>query len=134
MGYQESFVYASKHNIKANHEHINAILQMFKKYNIRCANDMIASCVCRIHFNEAVGGFKKGMEMLVVTGERDPQRSPFLLFDGRQIPTFTKEEQAIISKIHIDFIESRWDICEAERTPAITVEHLNLQPEERRIL
>lgn len=48
--------------------------------------------------------------------------------------TGTMEEQAIISKIHIDFIESRWDICEAERTPAITVEHLKLQPEERRIL
>ena len=128
MGYQESFIYTSKRNTKANHEHIEEILRMFQKYNIRCADDMLASCVCRLYFNEAVGEFKKGMEMLVICGERGPQRSPSLLFDGR--PNLTKEEQKIISKIHIDFIESRWDICEAEKTDAITVEKLNLQPEE----
>ena len=126
MGYQESFIYTSKHNIKANHEHIEEILKMFQKYNIRCADDDIASCVCRLHFNEAVCGFKKGMEMIVIAGERGAQRNGWLLFDGR--PILDNEEQKLISKIHVDFIESRWDICEAERTPAITVEQLNLQP------
>ena len=126
MGYQESFIYTSKSNIKANHEHIEQILQMFQKYNIRCADDDIASCVCRLYFNENVGEFKKGMEMLVTAGERGAQCSPYLLFDGRAIQT--KEEMKIISKIHIDFIESRWDICKAERTEAITVEQLDLKP------
>lgn len=129
MGYQESFIYTSKRDIKANHEHIEQILQMFKKHNIRCAGDMLASCECRLHFNEDVGEFKKGMEMLVICGERGPQRSPWLLFNGRPILTFTKEEQEIISKIHIDYIESRREILAAERTEAITVEQLNLQPE-----
>ena len=126
MGYQESFIYTSKHNIKANHEHIEEILKMFQKYNIRCADDDIASCVCRLHFNESVGEFKKGMEMLVIAGERGAQRSPLLLFDGRAIQT--KEEMKIIRAIQIDYIESRWDICEAERTEAITVEQLDLKP------
>ena len=126
MGYQESFIYTSKTNIKANHDNIEKILQMFKKHNLRCADDMLASCDCRLYFNEDVCGFKKGMEMLVICGERGPQRSPWLLFEG--IP-LSIEAQKLIRKIHIDFIESRWDICKAERTPAITVEQLNLKPE-----
>ena len=131
MGYQESFVYTSKHNVKANHERIEAILQLFKKYNLHCADDMFASCVCRLYFNENVGRFKKGMEMLVISGERGAQRSPGLLFDDgrRQLSAFTKEERKLISKIRMDFIESRWDICEAEKTGAITVEQLDLQSE-----
>ena len=126
MGYQESFIYTSKHNIKTNHNQIEEILQMFQRHNVRCADDMLASCVCRLHFNEAVGEFKKGMEMLVITGERGPQRSPYLLFDCR--PNLTAKEQRLISKIHIDFIENRRDILDAEKTEAIMVEQLDLQP------
>ena len=126
MGYQESFIYTSKRNIKTNHNQIEEILQMFQRHNVRCADDMLASCVCRLHFNEAVGEFKPGMEMLVITGERGAQRSPYLLFDCR--PNLTAKEQRLISKIHIDFIEDHRDILEAEKTEAITVKQLDLQP------
>lgn len=123
MGYQESFIYTSKLNTKANKEHLDQIIQMFKKYNVRCNDDMLASCVCRLRFNKAVGGFKKGMEMLVICGERGPQRSQHLLFDGRPL---TEEEAKLASKIHIEFIEGHMDILEAEKTDAITVEKLEL--------
>ena len=126
MGYQESFIYTSKRNIKSNHDHIEEILQMFQKHNVRCADDMLASCVCRLHFNKPVGEFKQGMEMLVICGERGAQRNPSLLFDGR--PDLTENEKRIIRKIHIDFIENRREILEAEKTEAITVEQLDLQP------
>jgi hypothetical protein len=127
MGYQESFIYTSKSNIKSNHERIEEILETFQKNNIRCADDGIASCVCRLYFNEAVGGFKKGMEMLVICGERGAQRSPWLLFEGMPL---SMEAQKLIRKIKIEFIEDHFDILEAEKTDAITVEELNLQPKE----
>lgn len=126
MGYQESFIYTSKRNIKTNHNHIEEILQMFQRHNVRCADDMLASCVCRLYFNKAVGEFKPGMEMLVITGERGAQRSPYLLFDCR--PNLTTKEQRLINKINIDFIENRRDILDAEKTDAIIVEQLELHP------
>lgn len=127
MGYQESFIFTSKTNIKKNKENLDQIIQMFKSYNVRCDDDMLASCVCRLHFNEKVEGFKPGMEMLVICGERGPQRSPHLLFDGRPL---TDKEAKIVSKIQIEFIEGHRDILEAERTDAITVEQLSLKAQE----
>ena len=126
MGYQESFIYTSKRNIKTNHANIEKILHMFQKYNIRCANDWLAECVCRLYFNEPVGEFKKGMEMLAICGQRGSQRNHYLLFDGRL--DFAAKELRLIQKINIDFIESRREILEAEKTGAITVERLKLKP------
>lgn len=126
MGYQETLIYTSKSNVKMNCENIERILKMFKKYNICCDDDTVVRCVSRLHFNKPVGEFKEGMEMLVICGERSAQRNPDRLFEG--ISNLTVEEKEIISKIHIDYIENRRDILEAEKS-AIMVEQLNLQPE-----
>ena len=138
MGYQESFIYTSKSNVESNRQGIEKILAMFRKYNVRCADDAYADCVCRLHFNKRVSEFKKGMEMLVVCGERSAQRSPYMLFnldtqmfpnELAGMPELTDEELKFIRKIKIIFIEERWDILDAEKTDAITVEKLELRPD-----
>lgn len=128
MGYQETLIYTSKGNIKMNHEHIEEILKMFQRHNICCANDDIVCCVGRLHFNEAVGEFKKGMEMLYICGDRSAQRSPERLFEC--VSYLTLKEQETIGKIHIDFIEDCANVLNAIKKGSITMERLNLHPDE----
>lgn len=126
MGYQESFIYTKKNNVEANRRDIEKIISMFQKYNVRCSGDLLASCDCRLKFNEQVGKFPTGMEMLVVCGERSVQRSGLRLFDENSL---TLKEKALIRRIRIEPIENRWEILEAEQTDAITVEELSLRPD-----
>ena len=125
MGYQESFIYTRKNNVEANRQDIEKIISMFQKYNVRCSDDLLASCDCRLKFNDPVGKFPAGMEMLVVCGERSAQRSSLLLFDAKAL---TLSERALIRRIRIEPIENRWEILEAEGTDAISVERLSLSP------
>ena len=130
MGYQESFLYTSTLNLASNHKDIERILEIFRKYRIRCASDALAECVCRLHFNKAVPPFRKGMEMLVICGERSVQRSNRTLF-SRDYATennvnFSKDELRIMKKVKILFIENAMQICDAEKTPMITVEKVIL--------
>lgn len=131
MGYQESFIYTSTMNLKANRANIEQILQIFQKHNLRCASDMFAECVCRLHFNENVPPFRKGMEMLVICGDREVQRGYRGLFSlnrfDENAPRFSTAELKVIKKVKILFIEEAMQICAAEETSKITVEKLNLQ-------
>ena len=130
MGYQESFVYTSTLNMASNHKDIERILEIFRKYHIRCASDALAECVCRLHFNKAVPAFQKGMEMLVICGERSVQRSYKTLF-SRDYATannvnFSKDKLRIMKMVKILFIENALQICDTEKIPMITVEKVIL--------
>ena len=149
MGYQESFIFTNHYDVEKNNKDIEEILKIFKKYDVRCADDALASCTHKLHFNENVsgraGGFKdikmtfpKGMEMLVVCGERSTQRDVFELFapdfpqlTNKEISERTDEELELIQRVRICFIENLRFVCEAEKTDKITVEELNLNSEEK---
>lgn len=132
MGYQESYIYTSRLNPYANKRDIDALLALFKKYGIRCRDDLWAECVCRLHFNRRVHGFRKGMEMLVICGERSIQRSGNSLAGYRSsdnVPLILeKKEAALINRVKFLPIEDAMPICYAEKTDAITVEQLLLMP------
>lgn len=150
MGHQESFLYTNACDVEQNSKDIERILALFKKYNVRCTNDELAGCTHKLHFNDNLSGkggwfedepmfFRKGMEMLVVCGERSAQRSIERLFDGdwyNQGEEFlsawhqmTPEERKFASGIQIVFIENLRFVCEAEKTDKITLEELNVQPD-----
>lgn len=131
MGYQESFIFTSKLNLKRNQRDIDAIIALFQKYGIRCKDDLWAECVCRLHFNERVHGFRKGMEMLVICGERSVQRSGNSLA-GYRLPNnipliLEKKEAVLVNRIKFLPIEDAMPICYAENTNAITVTQLTLE-------
>lgn len=146
MGYQESYIYTDARDVEENKRDIEKILHIFQKYNVRCVNDGIAECTIKLHFNENVSGnagyfedepmfFQKGMEMLIVCGERSAQRSIPRLFDGEWTTVdvawnkLTSEEKRVVSKIKIAFVDNMRFILEAEKTDAITVTKLKLKPE-----
>lgn len=139
MGYQESFIFTNASNIQKNNADIEGILKIFRKYGVRCADDDMAECVCKLHFNENVSGykgwggtegrktFKQGMEMLVVCGERSEQRSPTVLFHGwdNRLP-LTEEEDALVGRVQIWFVENLEFVFEAEKDGRVSVERLSL--------
>lgn len=138
MGYQESFIYTNKSNVAANNKNIDRMIDFFKKYNVRCNGDPVVKCVCKIHFNERVHGFSKGMEMLVLSGERSAQRSPYAIFNIAPFALFEEtykgqkidpEDMKMICKTKILFIEEAMDICKAEKNGKVSIEEFSLQPE-----
>lgn len=136
MGYQESFVHTTCSNIEQNNSDIEKYIEMFKKYDVRCEKDMLASCVVKLHFNRDVGKYKKGMDILVISGERQAQRSCYDLFDveynygEKMAPKYTNEEYKLIERAKITFIEEQFDVLDAEEDGySIDIEELNLTPE-----
>lgn len=135
MGYQESFIHTNCSDIKQNNEDINKYIEMFKKYDIRCEGDDLASCVVKLHLNRDINIYKKGMDILVISGERQAQRSAYRLFDIDEeydkdmIPKYTEEELKLIKKAKITFIENAFDVLEAEKDGhSIDVKELSLIP------
>ena len=136
MGYQESFIHTTCSNVERNNSDIARYIEMFKKYDVRCEGDWLASCVCKLHFNKTVSKYKKGMDVLVIAGERQAQRWSGRLFDcdseyeeKDMRPQYTDEELKLIGRAKITFIEEEWGVLEAEKDESlITVEKLNLLP------
>jgi len=82
MGYQESFVYTNKKDIEKNNKDIKNILKLFKKYDIRLINDDSCNCIGVLRFNKDIGSrYPKGIEILIVVGERSEQRNSRFLFN-----------------------------------------------------
>ena len=136
MGYQESFIHTTCSNVERNNEDIQKYIELFKKYDVRCEGDWLASCITKLHFNKTVNKFKKGMDVLVISGERQAQRSANRLFDidyeldEDMIPKYTKEELKLIRRARITFIEEAFDVLEAEKDGhSIDIEEISLIPE-----
>ncbi|MBQ8998177.1 MAG: hypothetical protein IJ086_05740 [Clostridium sp.] len=121
MGYQESFIHTTCSNVERNNSDIVKYIEMFKKYDVRCQGDTLARCVCKLHFNKTVSKYKKGMDVLVVCGERQAQRWAERLFDCDseyrfdKTSEYTKEELKLIKRAKITFIEEERIVLEAEK-------------------
>ena len=132
MGYQESFVFTNKDDVNANHDDIEKILTIFKKYGVRCKGDWIATCACKLVFNKEIGEFKKGMEMLVISGDRGAQREIDNLFDiyddedEIEPINYTNEEMKLIKRVKMTGIENYPEILKAEENGDVTVKELRL--------
>ena len=107
MGYQESY-------IKAKNNNLESVLDIFKKYNIRCENDFFASCVAKITIQKNLYSVEhnkflaKGEEYLYISGDRSVQRDNICLFDiesKEDYESFSVEEREIIDNIDIIYTE-----------------------------
>ena len=136
MGYQESFVHTTKSNIERNNADLEKMLEIFKKHDVRCKGDWLASCVAKITFKKTVGPYKKGMQVLWITGERQAQRSGYRLFDlypeddDYNPDIYTKEEYKIINRAKLTFIDDILYLLDdiTEDSDKVDIEHLELQP------
>lgn len=109
MGYQESYISTK------NNKDLEKILDIFKKYNIRCEKDLFASCVAKITLKKDISSigdnaksFKEGKEFLYICGDRSAQRRNSDLFDiesDSDYQAFSLEEKRIIDDIDIIFTE-----------------------------
>lgn len=136
MGYQESYVHTTCSNVERNNEDIKRFIEIFKKYDVRCERDWLASCIMKLHFNKNIGKYKKGMDILVISGERQAQIDANMLFDidyrynEDKVPQYTKEELKLIKRARITFIGDALDVFEAEKDGySIDVEEISLIPE-----
>lgn len=142
MGYQESFIYFGV-NTEKNNDYIEKTLELFKKLDVRMADDYLASCVAKLTFKEDKYPwpmFDKGMQVLWIAGERQCQRNPFRLFDiyedqedNPNMKLLTKADKDLIKRINIiflDYFDS--DIIRkvvGEDSPYTDLEKLHLLPE-----
>lgn len=158
MEYQETFLFTSDSDLKQNKKDIEQIIQLFKKYHVRCADDKEAACTRRLHFNEDVTGnsqfnpmhsiaFKKGMEMLVLCGDKKTLSTPLALFDGewwnwasandgetlawdRMTPT----EQEIATRIQLIDVSKLSFVSDEKNKDKISVERLELHASESELV
>ena len=137
MGHQESYVYTNRStNIERNNEDIKKIIEIFKKYDIRCEGDWVCDCCGIVHIKKNIGLFKKGMDLLYVAGDRQAMRDCFRLFDiyfngtGRSADEFTPEEIKLMKRVKFAFIENVFYLIEAEKDKDILeFEELKLLPD-----
>lgn len=116
MGYQESFIHTVYSNVERNNKDINDILEIFKKYDVRCDGDDIAECVEKLRFKKNIDNYKKGMEILWISGDRQAQRGNFELFDlyfdekiNSDGNNYTKEEMKLINRVKLRFLDNIGD-------------------------
>jgi len=112
MGSQTTFI-----NTKRNSD-LDKIIGLFRKYNIRTADDDMCNCSARVTLNKqiratvdevwgSVGNditFKKGKQFLVMDGDRYYQRDIEEMFDTENIQ-YTDKELDLIYKIEITFAD-----------------------------
>ncbi|MCA1066042.1 hypothetical protein QTG56_25875 (plasmid) [Rossellomorea sp. AcN35-11] len=121
MGYQESFVIASFYDVEENNKGIARLLELFQIHDVRMHDDWLGSCVAKIHFLNDVyvsdfEAFRKGMDMLWVTGDRQCQRGTWRLFDYDteedllESDTLSKEDKGLILNSSIIFLEEVRDL------------------------
>lgn len=137
MGYQESYIHTTCSNVEKNNSDIEKFIEIFKKHDVRCQGDWLARCAFKLHFNKTISKYKKGMDVLVVTGERQAQRNCFVLFDcdrdydeGDMTPHYSDEEMQLIKRAKITFLEEEPQVWyEKEHGTSIDIEELILLPE-----
>ena len=81
MRIYESVIYADPSHPTENRLGIEALTDLFMKYSIRCDDDSYIKCVGKYVFNEKVGRFAKGCELLIVSGNPDDMEEITDLFD-----------------------------------------------------
>lgn len=130
MGYQESIIHTSLNNVEKNNKEIDQIISLFQKYGCRCEGDMFANCTDKLHFTRDIGKYKDGMNVLVVCGERDVQRSSKLLFNISPYSDsdIDKKDLHLIKKIKLTPLEDVLYILPMEDSGIITREKLTLVP------
>lgn len=136
MGYQAAFIHTTCSNVERNNSDLAKYIEIFKKYDVRCKGDWLADCVDMLHFNKTVGKYKKGMDILVISGERQAVRYAERIFDcdyeiGDRDKTslYTSEEMKLIKRARITFVEEAYyvmDILDDEEY--ITRKELKLEP------
>ena len=52
MDYQESYIFTDNKNIKKNNSDIAAIIDLFKKHDIRVSDDGVGQCVAKLTFKK----------------------------------------------------------------------------------
>lgn len=134
MGYQESIIHTNLKNVKKNNEEIERILKLFQKYDCRCHDDLFASCTHKLHFTEDMGKYKAGMDVLVICGERDSQRSGPNLFNVFSYSDWNKFEDKsdmffVKQKIYLTPLENVMYIIKGEESGKILQTKLNLVAE-----
>lgn len=111
MGHQIAFIYTHKTNPTKNNENIEKIIDIFKKYNIRCENDPCCTCYSTItlpkNYYTAAGTFKKGTTLLFLEGDRSRVRSNGRVFDQDipNPPQLTQDERQLLYKTQIVFVD-----------------------------
>lgn len=112
MGSQASFISTNRN------PDLDKIIALFKKYNIRTADDEMCSCYAKVTLNKqirlmvdevwgTVGNnqtFKKGKQFLLIEGERGYQSDIESMFDMDDIE-YTDKELDLIYKIEITFAD-----------------------------
>lgn len=133
MGYQESYLHTTTSNIERNNEDIQKVLEIFKKYDIRCLGDDMATCYLKVHCKKNCGKYKKGMDVLFIVGDRTAQRCNryvFNIFEPEDAEIFTKEELKIIDRVKITFYDDILYMSQYEQNKDATeVTELRLMPE-----
>lgn len=134
MGYQESLIHVSTSSVEENNKEISKYLEIFKKYDIRCKGDDLTECVFKFHFNQDIGIYKKGMDILFVIGNRSCQNSYVDLFNincGDSSPKYTKDEMNSVKKAVIVSAESQSEIFEyiKRKDKAVDLTSLSLIPQ-----
>lgn len=112
MGNQASFISTNRNS------DLGKIIELFKKYNIRTAEDEMCGCYAKITLNKqirtnvdevwgTVGDnqtFKKGKQFLLIEGERYYQRNLENMFEMDDVE-YTDEELDLIYNIEIIFTD-----------------------------
>lgn len=106
MGYQESCIYTD------NSSDIKKIIDMFKKYDMRCEDDKYARCYAKITLKKDIEGFKKGTQFLYMYGDRFAQKNIEGIYNIDKEEDFKKyssEELDIINRTKVVFKEEFCD-------------------------
>lgn len=133
MGYQESYLHTTTTDVARNNEDIQKVLEIFKKYDIRCLGDDIATCYLKIHCKKNCGKFKKGMDVLFIAGDRTAQYHSvyaFNIFEPEDRNKFTEDELKVIYRVKISYYDNVMYMARYEKDKEATdVIELNLMPE-----
>lgn len=103
---------------KKNNNDIEKIVDIFKKYNIRCENDFVCTCYSTITlpktYHTEAGTFKKGTTLLFLEGDRHAVRNAYNLFDMDQPerPLLTAEELKMVCRTKIVFVDWVYEFLE----------------------
>ena len=119
MGYQESFVYVGDLlTSKKKNEELKTLLNICKKLDLRYEDDPLASIVGIAKFDEGIGSFKKGDEALIISGDRQTQRtwSTFITTgdpnkDKANIGLLSKEELNCLHNVEFCYLDPFYEDC-----------------------
>lgn len=104
MGYQESFIYVKRKNIKASD-----ILNLFRKLHLYVPNGdtVLASINYSVYVKKKIGKLSMGQQGLLIQGERSVQQSVSNLFySGYDKKLLSLKEKYIMKHLKIKFLDT----------------------------